>query len=114
MATYTNIFIDQGSDFNFVIDLSATFPAGAADLSNYTHRGQLRKTYTSTNAVDFTIYINNTKKTLNASLTAVQTGALKAGRYVYDIEVLSDDATPIVTRVIEGQVDVTPRVTQGL
>jgi len=38
---------------------------------------------------------------------------LKAGRYVYDVEILSNDSPPIVTRVIEGQIDITPRVTRG-
>jgi hypothetical protein len=111
MANYSNLFIDQGSDFNFIVDLTPTI--GSADLTNYTHKGQLRKTYTSTNAVDFNISINNTNKELTGSLTAAQTGALKAGRYVYDIEIRSADDTPIVTRVVEGQVDITPRVTVG-
>jgi len=111
MANYSNLFVDQGSDFNFTVDLIPT--VGSIDLTNYTHRGQLRKTYTSTNAIDFTISINNTNKELSGSLTSAQTSALKAGRYVYDIEILSADATPIVTRVVEGQVDITPRVTVG-
>tara|TARA_B110000483_G_scaffold221375_1_gene277290 strand:+ start:447 stop:782 length:336 start_codon:yes stop_codon:yes gene_type:complete len=109
MATYSNLYIDQGSDFNFTVDLTPT--VGSTDLTSYTHKGQLRKTYTSTNAIDFAISINNTNKKLTGSLTAAQTGSLKAGRYVYDIEIRSGDATPIITRVVEGQVDITPRVT---
>ena len=109
MATYSNLYIDQGSDFNFTVDLTPT--VGSTDLTSYTHKGQLRKTYTSTNAIDFAISINNTNKELTGSLTAAQTGSLKAGRYVYDIEIRSGDATPIITRVVEGQVDITPRVT---
>ena len=111
MATYSNLYIDQGSDFNFTVDLTST--VGSTDLSSYTSRGQLRKSYTSTNAVDFTVSINNTNKELSGSLTSAQTGALKAGRYVYDIEILSGDSPAIVTRVVEGQVDITPRVTVG-
>ena len=111
MATYSNLYIDQGSDFNFTVDLTPT--VGSIDLSSYTSRGQLRKSYTSTNAVDFTVSINNTSKELSGSLTSAQTGALKAGRYVYDIEILSGDSPAIVTRVVEGQVDITPRVTVG-
>ncbi len=110
MASYSNLFIDQGSDFGFTIDLSAG--PSPVDLTGYSPRGQIRKSYTSLSAIDFSITIDDSD-TLSASLTAAQTGALKPGRYVYDIEILSDDATPIVTRVVEGQIDVTPRVTIG-
>jgi hypothetical protein len=111
MATYSNLYIDQGSDFSFVVDVTPT--VGSIDLSNHTSRGQLRKSYTSTNAVDFTLSIDNTKKEVNASLTSAQTSLIKAGRYVYDIELLSGDSPPIVKRVVEGQADITPRVTVG-
>ena len=111
MATYSNLYIDQGSDFSFVVDVKPT--VGSIDLTNYTSRGQLRKSYTSTNAVDFILSIDNTNKEINASLTSAQTSLIKAGRYVYDIELLSGDSTPIVKRVVEGQVDITPRVTTG-
>jgi hypothetical protein len=109
MSTYANLFIDQGSDFSFSVDLiSAT---GLLDLTGYSSRGQIRKSYTASTATDFAISINVDDSELNASLTAAQTAALKPGRYVYDIEILSGDATPIITRVVEGQLDVTPRVT---
>jgi hypothetical protein len=109
MATYSNLFIDQGSDFSFSVDLTSA--TGSVNLTNYTSRGQIRKSYTSSAATDFNISINVSDSELSCSLTAVQTGALKAGRYVYDIEILSDDTPAIVTRVVEGQIDVTPRVT---
>lgn len=109
MSTYANLFIDQGSDFSFSVDLiSAT---GLLDLTGYSSRGQIRKSYTASAATDFAISINVDDSELNASLTAAQTASLKPGRYVYDIEILSGDATPIITRVVEGQLDVTPRVT---
>jgi hypothetical protein len=107
MATYSNLFIDQGSDFSFNVDLSGV------DLDNYTARGQIRKSYSSTTATDFIIVINTNNDSLDISLLAADTSALKAGTYVYDVEVLSNDPTPIVTRVIEGQVFVNPRVTRG-
>ena len=110
MATYSNLFIDQGSDFNFSVDLATE--GASVNLAGYSARGQIRKSYTSSTATDFIITIDDSD-TLSASLTAAQTGALKPGRYVYDIEILSGDATPIVTRVVEGQIDATPRVTTG-
>lgn len=108
MATYSNLFIDQGSDFSFTVDLSAEDIS--LNLNTYTARGQVRKTYYSSTAYNFQIVIDDAD-TLTATLTSTQTAALKPGRYVYDIEIVSGDATPIITRVIEGQIDVTPRVT---
>jgi len=43
-------------------------------------------------------------------LSDTQTGGMKAGRYLYDVEIISDGGE--VTRVIEGQLEVTPRVTR--
>ena len=111
MATYANIFIDQGSDFSFTLDLSTTI--GLLDLTSYTARGQIRKSYTSSTSVDFDISINVSDSELTCGLTSAQTSLLKYGRYVYDIEILSSDDPAVVTRVVEGQVDVTPRVTQN-
>jgi len=36
---------------------------------------------------------------------------LKPGRYVYDVIIVSPDSPAIVTRILEGQIDVTPGVT---
>ena len=44
------------------------------------------------------------------SLTAVQTAALKSGRYVYDLQITAADST--VTRVIEGVITLRPEVTK--
>ena len=109
MATYKNLFIDQGSDFNVTIDLTPI--VGSLVLTNYTARGQIRKTYNSSSKTDFLVDVNSFGQTLVCNLTAAQTGLLKSGRYVYDLEILSPDSPSIVTRVIEGQVEVTPRVT---
>jgi len=42
-------------------------------------------------------------------LTNAQTNAMKAGRYVYDVEITSSGGTK--TRVLEGQLEITPGVT---
>ena len=44
------------------------------------------------------------------SLTAAQTAALDAERYVYDVEI-TQTSTGTVTRVIEGLITVRPNVT---
>ena len=44
------------------------------------------------------------------SMTAAQTAALDAERYVYDVEV-TNNTSNVVTRVIEGIITVRPNVT---
>jgi hypothetical protein len=112
MAIISNIIIDQGSTFQ--ADIDVTDSAGdALNLTGYTVAGQMRKTYTSTTATNFTGQVQSaTGGTVRISLSATQTNALKAGRYVYDTEI-TKTATGEVTRVIEGQVDVTPSVTRA-
>jgi len=48
------------------------------------------------------------------SLTNTQTDALKAGRYVYDVEIsfVDSDANTVVERILEGRIQVTPSVTK--
>lgn len=110
MALVSNLSIDQGSDFQSVIYVE-TAEGTVANISGYTARGQVRKTYGSTTAVDFHTVINNaTGGRVSISLTKDQTAAMKAGRYVYDVEIVSSDGE--VSRIVEGQIEITPRVTR--
>ena len=109
MAVYANLILDQGSDFNSTIDVAGA-DGNSLDLSTYTLRGQIRKSYLSSTAVDFNTSRGANTGELQISLTSTQTGNMKAGRYVYDIEIESAGGT--VTRVVEGQLEVTPRVTR--
>ena len=110
MAVYANLTVDQGADFTATI--SVVNDQGAIDISDYTYQGQIRKTYTSSTAVDFyTSTTNPVDGQLIISLNSIQTSAMKPGRYVYDVEIV--DSIGNVTRVIEGQLEVTPRVTRS-
>ena len=109
MATYSNLFVDQGSDFDFTLNLQTSI--GSIDLSNYTARGQIKRNYASSQSVDFNILVNAPSDSLVISLTAAQTAAMKATRYVYDIQIVSNDSIPKIIRVLEGQLEVTPGVT---
>lgn len=113
MAVYANLSIDQGSNFSATITVEDQ-DGIRFDLTGYTARGQIRKTYSSSSAVNFTVEISNvpTSGKIEISLTANQTLEFKPGRYVYDIEIVQSSGS--VTRVIEGQVDVNPRVTKIL
>jgi len=110
MAVYANLIIDQGSDFRSTITVEDT-TSNIVNLENYTGRGQMRKTYTSNTAYDFTVEIPNPSLgELTISLNSEITTGIKPGRYVYDIEIIS--SAGVITRVLEGQVEVTPRVTR--
>lgn len=109
MATKANLVIDQGT--TFTTDLTMTDEEGSPlNLTGYTANSQIRKWYTSSNATaTFTTSINANTGVISLSLTANQTGAMTAGRYVYDVEI-SDGA--IISRIVEGIVTVTPQVTR--
>ena len=111
MAVYSNIVVDQGADYSASIDV-ADSDGDNIDLSGYTASGQIRKTYSSSTAVDFAVSIANPASAgiLNISLSNTQTNAMKAGRYVYDVEITNSGG--VKTRVLEGQVEITPGVTQ--
>lgn len=111
MASYTELFIDSGSNFDlnlYVIDDSTN---SKADLSGYGVVSRIRKSYAANTYASFTsTIINGTEGIINISMNAQSTAAMKSGRYVFDVEVT--DTTGRVTRILEGIVTVTPEVTR--
>ena len=111
MASILNQIIDQGSTFSKSITVYQTDGATIQNLTGYTVSSQLRKNYTSSASTTINASINNAAGGLIVmSLTAVQTAALKSGRYVYDLQITAADST--VTRVIEGVITLRPEVTK--
>jgi hypothetical protein len=112
MAIVANLVIDQGSDFNSTITVEDTV-GNDLDLTNYTVRGQVRRTYTSSTSFPFTCtkLTSQGQGKIKIQLSVTQTGEMKPGRYVYDVEIVHTSGTPVI-RVVEGQVSVTARVTR--
>lgn len=110
MAIKANIIIDQGTDYTTSINITDD-DGNPVDLTGYTGAAKMRKHYTSSNAVSFTVNIDAPEGNVALSLSAVQTGNIRAGRYVYDVE-LTETAANTVVRIIEGGVTVTPQVTR--
>ena len=109
MATIQNLYIDQGTTYSLTITVSDQ-NGDVKDLTDYTVTAQMRKSYYSSTATSFTASATSpTDGEITISLTATQTSALKAGRYVYDIEIASDEET---LRVLEGIVVINPEVTR--
>ena len=111
MASILNQIIDQGSTWSKQITVYQTDGTTIQNLTGYTITSQLRKNYTSTAYTTINATNNSpTNGIIVMSLTAVQTAALKSGRYVYDLQIAAADGT--VTRVIEGVITFRPEVTK--
>ena len=109
MAIYSNLVIDQGSTFSADIDVTDSV-GDPLNLTGYNVAGQIRKSYASSTAVDFSGSVYSaTNGTVRIQLSATQTNAMKAGRYVYDVEI---DNGSLTIRIVEGQVEVRPGVTR--
>ena len=112
MAIYSNLSVDQGSTFGAEIDVTDS-SGDPLDLTGYTVAGQLRKTYTSTTATSFTSSVYSAAGGIvKISLNSTTTNGLKAGIYVYDVEI-TKTSTGDITRIIEGQLEVRPGVTRA-
>lgn len=109
MAIKANIVIDQGVDYSTNVTLTDE-DENVIDLTGYTANSQIRKTFTSSNAVTFSTSISPASGIVTLSLTANQTSNIASGRYVYDV--FLTNGSGVKSRIVEGIVTVTPRVTQ--
>ena len=106
-----NLQIDQGSTFSKQITVYQTDGVTIQNLTGYTIASQVRKNYTSTNFVTINATNNDpTNGVIVMSLTATDTAGMKAGRYVYDLQITAADGT--VSRTIEGIITIKPEVTK--
>jgi hypothetical protein len=108
MAIKANLIIDQGTDYQTDITLT-DLDDNTVNLSGYTANAQIRKTYTSSNAVSFSVSLEEATGVVKLSLTDTQTANITPGRYVYDVLLTSNNVT---SRIVEGIVTVTPGVTR--
>lgn len=110
MATYANIFVDQGADFETTLIVEES-SGDLLDLTDLDLSGQIRRTYTSETSYDFDIIVDDPESgeivlKLNSSVTS----NMNRGRYVYDVfaSYNGDDKF----KVIEGILEIVPRVTR--
>jgi hypothetical protein len=110
MAAIANLTIDQGATFTSDVTVKDA-QGNAFNLTGYTAVAKLAKGFASTKTrtnMTTSIATDATTGVVTLSLTATETSALDAERYVYDLEITSGAA---VTRVIEGIITVRPQVT---
>lgn len=109
MAIRRNLTVDQGSYFSNTITIT-TSNGAVANLVGYTANAIIKKEYSSLNtAATFTASVNGAYGKITLSLSANQTINVTPGRFVYDVKIT--DANNVPTRVVEGIVTITPRVT---
>ena len=109
-AAYSNLYLEQGSTFNTTITLDDVY-GDNYNLVGYTANSQMRKSYYSSNATaTFTASISVANATISLALSSAVTSNIAPGRYVYDT--IITDTNNNVTRILEGIVDVSPRVTR--
>lgn len=110
MATVANLYIDQGSFYRTFITVANT-DGNVLDLTNYTVASQMRKSYQTSSAYNFTASISNpTQGRVRIELSSEQSRVIPAGKYLYDLEVTSP--TGEKTRVVEGIVLINPEITK--
>ena len=112
MAIYSNLTIDQGSAFTATVTIEDS-SGNPKNVNGYALAGKIKKNYESSTSVEFdvTTPISSTNGVVTIALTDTKTKAMEPGRYVYDVEITSTGG--VTTRVLQGQVEVTPGVTLG-
>jgi hypothetical protein len=111
LAEFVELEIDAGATFSTEITISEDNGLGK-NLANYSVVSQLRKSYYSSTATDFTIDVTDQANgVFTMEISAANTANLRAGRYVFDVE-LENNNDGTVTRIFEGIVTVLPNVTR--
>lgn len=110
MADFVEIQIEAGATFSTEVTVNDAngYPK---DLTDYTVRSQLRKSYYSTTSIDFEIDVTDPLNgIIEMTISSSNTSNIRAGRYVYDVEI--EDSDEVVTRIFEGIATVLPNVTR--
>jgi hypothetical protein len=110
MAQNINLVIDQGTTYNTQFTITDANSVGI-NFYGYTGASQIRKHYSSNSSTSFTVALANTG-VVSLSMNAAVTGAITAGRYVYDVEVTNVASANAVSRLVQGIVTVNPQVTR--
>lgn len=110
MAGFAELTLEQGASYSTTVTVNGS-NGSPTNLTNYTAAAQLRKSYYSSTATDFTVAISDAAGgEITMTLTAANTANLTPGRYVYDLLITSP--VNVKTRVVEGIATILPSVTR--
>ena len=112
MAAYVELYIDQGTTFNNIINLTDDVTNTPINVSGYVISSQIRRSYYSANiTANITCTLSNVANgEITMSMTAANTSNIKPGRYLFDVKTL--DTYNQTSRVLEGIITVTPSCTR--
>lgn len=106
----TNLYIDQGIDYEFPLELWSDDNV-PLPLINYQVFGQIRKFYGVSQYYTFNCEIVDAGAgVIHIHLPASTSSTMKAGRYVYDVVLIDPIGTR--TKILEGSIELIPQVTE--
>jgi hypothetical protein len=110
MTAYVELYMDQGTTFNNIINITDDVTNSAVNIAGYSITSQMRKSYYSANASANIICTVTDASTgeVTLSVPANVTANLRPGRYVFDVK--SVDSANITSRILQGIISVTPQV----
>jgi hypothetical protein len=112
MAAYVELYLDQGTTFNNIINLTDDVTNTPINVSGYVVTSQMRRSYYSANiSANITCTLSNVANgEIIMSMTAANTTNIKAGRYLFDVK--ATDIYNITSRILEGIITVSPQITK--
>lgn len=112
MAAYVELFMDQGTTFSNIINLTDDVTNTPINVYGYTVTSQMRRSFYSANiSANIVCTVTNASNgEITMTMTPANTANIKPGRYVFDVKTTT--STNIVSRVLEGMIIVTPQVTK--
>ncbi len=103
-----NLVVEQKADFEATFNITSANNV-ALNLTGYTAESKIKKHYSSSSVNNFGVtFLSRPDGKLKLSMSSFATSLLKPGRYSYDILIISSGG--VKTRVVEGQVTVTPGI----
>jgi hypothetical protein len=110
MAAYVELYMDQGTTFNNVINITDDVTNAVVNVSGYTITSQMRRSYYSANATANIIctITDASNGEITMSMTSANTSNIRPGRYLFDVKTIN--TSNVVSRILEGIVTVTPQV----
>lgn len=122
-ATKYDLYIEQGAtfklDFFWYQENAVTpdTPGDPYDLTGCTARMQIRTVQQGTLQLDATtengkIVLGNTTGRITVVASAEDTAAMTKAKSAYDLEVVFAGTPPVVYRILEGSVTLSPNITQ--
>lgn len=111
MATITNLYIDQGTDFAITLDLRNE-SGGDYAILDHDFFCSISKLYSSTSKINVqldTRIDSDGNDVLDFYISPTQTQILKPGKYVYDILMKSPSGN--ISKIMEGIIFILPSIT---